>query len=201
MPGVAQRRGRPAGPTAETQQAVLQVAFGLLCNEGPGALTPLRIHQVSGVARTTVYRHWPTPASIVEAILARAIARDELDDLNGELEHDLHVAVGSLVFRLGNRPVRLFYDAIRLHVDPDRDEPLSERYIRGLIAPVRDVVAAAIDRGDLSADADAVDGLVSQLCGPLVLDHVLLGRAPAATATEDAVARFLARHHPLSLKE
>ena len=195
---VPKRRGRPAGPTAETKQAVLQVAFALLCNEGPGALTPLRIHQMSGVARTTVYRHWPTPAAIVEAILDRAIARDELEHLNGEFEHDLGVAVGSLVFRLGNRPVRLFYDAIRLHVDPDRDEPVSEHYVRGLVAPVRDVLVAAIDRGNLPASASDVDALVSELCGPLLLDYVFLGRPLAATATEDAVAQFLARHSPPS---
>ncbi len=154
-------------------------------------MTPVRIHQESGVARTTIYRNWPTPAHIVEAILSRAVARDEIDKLTGDFEHDLRVAVDSVVFRLGNRPVRLFYDALRLHGDQDESPSISERYIHGLTAPVRDVLTSAIDRGSLDAASDA-EALTSQICGPLLFDHMLLGRPVEAGTTEQAIERFFA---------
>lgn len=188
---MSQRGGRPPGPTAETTEQVLQTAFRLLGTEGPASLTPVRIHQESGVARTTIYRNWPTPAHIVEAILSRAVARDEIDKLTGDFEHDLRVAVDSVVFRLGNRPVRLFYDALRLHGDQDESPSISERYIHGLTAPVRDVLTSAIDRGSLDAASDA-EALTSQICGPLLFDHMLLGRPVEAGTTEQAIERFFA---------
>ena len=51
--------GRPAGPTAATEEQVLVAAFRLLAEEGPQEVTPVRIHAETGIARTTIYRHWP----------------------------------------------------------------------------------------------------------------------------------------------
>lgn len=185
------RKGRPAGPTDETASQVLHAAFALLSKEGPAALTPVRIHQESGVARTTVYRHWPTPVHIVEALMPRAIARDEIDQITGDLDHDLPIAVASLVFRLEHRPVHVLYDALRHHGDPTEEPTMSERYIAGLIAPVRDVLADAIERGDIDRETEGeLDDLTSAICGPLILDHLLLGRPVPAAATDDAVDRF-----------
>lgn len=171
---------------------MLQAAFALLANEGPAALTPVRIHRETGVARTTVYRHWPTPASIVEAVLAVATARHELDDLTGEFEPDLLLAVETITFRLANRPVRAFFDACRLHGDPDESPTMSERYMAGLIAPVTGVVTAAADRGVLqSADVAA---LTAEICGPLILRSVMLGEDLAPDAGRQVVQAFLDKY-------
>jgi AcrR family transcriptional regulator len=41
----------------------------LLIEEGQDAVTPTRLADVTGLARSTIYRHWPDPAAIVaEAI-------------------------------------------------------------------------------------------------------------------------------------
>lgn len=167
---------------------MLQAAFRLLVTEGPAELTPVRIHRETGVARTTVYRHWPTPREIVEEILGRAVARDELDSLTGDLEHDLRIAVGTLTFRFENRPVGAFYRATLAHGDTDETPSMSERYIAGLTDPVRDVVAAAVERGDLRGDAEEITGAI---CGPLLLDHLLLGRPVDHAAVDARVGRIL----------
>lgn len=180
--------GRPPGPTDETRERVLQAAFRLLVTDGPTELTPVRIHRETGVARTTVYRHWPTPTQIVEEIMGRAIARDELDAITGELDHDLRVAIGTLTFRFEHRPVAAFYRATLAHGDPDESPTMSERYITGLTDPVRDVVAAAVERGDLTGD---VESITTDLCGPLLLDHLLLGRPVDHAAVEARIERIL----------
>ncbi|MEL6985976.1 MAG: TetR/AcrR family transcriptional regulator [Actinomycetota bacterium] len=185
------RRGRPPGPTDETMELVLQAAFRLLVTEGPVGLTPVRIHQETGVARTTVYRHWPTSAHIVDAIMTRAIARHELDQLTGVTAHDLPVAVATLTDRFQHRPVAAFYRATLEVGDPDERPTRSERYIEGLIAPVADVVADGVASGQLRGDAAS---LTSSLCGPLLLDHLLLGRPVDLDAIGQRVDEFLARH-------
>lgn len=183
--------GRPPGPTDETRERVLQAAFRLLVTEGPAELTPVRIHRETGVARTTVYRHWPTPTQIVEEIMGRAVARDERDSLTGELAHDLRVAIGTLTFRFENRPVGAFYRATLEHGDPDETPSMSERYIAGLTDPVRDVIAASVERGEIVGD---VEELTSALCGPLLLDHLLLARPVDHDAIEARIERILREH-------
>lgn len=159
--------------------------------EGPSALTPVRIHQATGVARTTIYRHWPTPADIVDAIMGRAIARMELDELTGDLAGDLALAVGTLTFRFQNRPVAAFFRAT-LELDDGTGSPSkSEVYIAGLVEPVRDVIAGAVSAGQLSGD---VDTLTSTLCGPLLLDHLLLNKPVVEAEVARRTEQFLKDH-------
>lgn len=171
---------------------MLETAFCLLVQEGPAALTPVRIHQESGVARTTIYRHWPTPADITESILGRAIARIDLDQLTGNVDHDLAVALDTLLSRFRNRPVCRFFDAVRLHGLTDESPTMSDRYIRGLMAPVRDVLTQALDGGAIEGE---LDDLLDEICGPLMLRHLLLEEPvdPELTGATIAAA-FLARH-------
>ena len=190
------RRGRPPGPTDETSEQVLQAAFRLLVTEGPAGLTPVRIHQETGVARTTVYRHWPTPSHIVDAIMTQATARHELELLTGDVEHDLPIAVATLTDRFQHRPVAAFFRATLELADPDERPTRSQRYISGLIAPVADVVTDAVARGQLDGDPEV---LTSTLCGPLLLDHLLLGRPVDPEAVERRVADLLARWRPASM--
>ncbi len=195
---VAATGGRPPGPTDETRERVLQAAFHLLVSEGSGELTAVRLHRETGVARTTIYRHWPTPAHLVADILAGAIARHELGDLVGDLADDLPVAVATLTFRFEHRPVADLFRATLHHRDDDTPT-LGQRYIGGLVAPVEDVLAAAIERGEIESapgvEARAqAQALTSELCGPLLLDHLLLGRPVDHEAVAARTDAFLARH-------
>lgn len=185
--------GRPAGPTAATEEQVLVAAFRLLAEEGPQEVTPVRIHAETGIARTTIYRHWPTPEHVIGAILERAVARHELDELTGELDADLRTAVATITYRFENRPVlALFRGTLALAPDADDDRPsMSQRYITGLSAPVRDVLAAAIENGELHGDADE---LTSELCGPVFFDQLLHGQPVDEHLVERRIVAFLATH-------
>ena len=63
------RTGRPAGPANDTTATVLTAALELLLSEGVGALTAQRLHQVTGVSRSTIYRHWPTPNDVLASLI------------------------------------------------------------------------------------------------------------------------------------
>ena len=174
-------------------ETVFTWAFRLLIAEGAHAITANRLHQESGVARTTIYRHWPEPADLLAAMLERATGDQDTPDFVGEVRADLSSAVGSLVFRFNERPVRPLFGALVEHSrrDPGADD-LGATYISGILRPIRRAVAEGVERGDLEP-AD-IDDLVDELAGPMLVRHVLLGRQVDDTDATAAVESFLERH-------
>ena len=53
---------------------------------------------------------------------------------------------------------------------------MQRRFVRGVLQPTRDVLTAAIQRGDLPPNLD-VDQALAQIVGPLFSRHIML-RAP-----------------------
>lgn len=181
------------GPREGTLETVLTAAFRLLIAEGAHSITANRIHQETGIARTTIYRHWPEPADLIATMLERATAGRGIPEFTGDLRTDLASAVNSLPFRFNRRPVRALFGALVEHGRTDEgDEDLAASYIEGLLRPVRQVVVEGIERGDL-VDGD-VDDMVSELSATMLVDHVLLGRTVDETDAQRAVERFVARY-------
>ena len=180
------RPGRPAGPTADTEAVVLTAALELLLTEGASALTPQRLHAVTGVSRSTVYRHWPTPHAVLEALIAVAPLADRVP--TGDLAADLHAAVDQLCNRLRDRPVAAFLQALvaAAATDPEAAE-LRHRYVEDLLAPFSDALrAAGVARSDRE---DAVAAIAS----PLLLDALLLDRPTARTRAHRTVDSVVAQ--------
>src|SRR5690242_20019705 len=57
------RHGRPDPRVAQTKQLVLEAAFAVIAESGFAGATVERIAERSGVARSSIYRHWPSPRS------------------------------------------------------------------------------------------------------------------------------------------
>jgi len=86
---------RPAGDprVAETRGVVLTAARCLIADEGPDAVTPTRLSAMTGVSRSTIYRHWQDPRAIIFEATASDTTRppfeatgEPLDDLRSYLE-------------------------------------------------------------------------------------------------------------------
>jgi AcrR family transcriptional regulator len=172
---------RPAGPTPETEAVVLTAALDLLLTEGAGALTPQRLHAATGVSRSTVYRHWPTPHDVVEALIDVAPPKQEA--VTGDVATDLHAAVDQLCNRLRDKPVAAFLQALVTAGEPE----LRHRYVEDLMAPFHRAMAG-VAKGQRE---DAVAAIVS----PLLLDALLLDRPTARTrahrTVDDVVDRLV----------
>ena len=151
-PGEAAPRlpGRPRGPSAATQYAILSTSWRILADEGITALTPTRLHAETGVARTTIYRHWPNPASVVADIVAGTAQRRNEAAPTGDISADLIVAVEALTFRLRHRPVAALLVALRAgEAQLGPEAPSATDYVNALLEPIREVIAHGIDRGAL----------------------------------------------------
>lgn len=165
---------------------VLTAALALLLDEGAAALTPQRLHLATGVSRSTVYRHWPTPHAVLEALIDVAPAPASAP--TGDLSSDLHAAVDELCNRLRDKPVGAFLQALvsAVAADPDAAD-LRHRYVEDLQAPFHEALRAG---GALRADReDAVALVVS----PLLLDALLLDRPTARTRAHRTVDEVVAR--------
>ena len=187
------RRGAPAGPRPSTLELVLYTAFQLLIAEGASAVTANRLHKETGVARTTIYRHWPQPSDIFAAMLAKATSDEDVAEFVGDLRADLNAAMDQLVFRFNNRPLRpLFGALVEVGRSDDRFPDIARDYVEGLVVSFRRAIDDAIGRGEL--DEGSGDALVAELTGPLFFRHVLLGETVTQAEATEVLVGFLTRH-------
>jgi AcrR family transcriptional regulator len=90
--GEAARRGRPRDSAVD--QRVLDVAWDLLLTGGYARLNVDEVAERAAVAKTTLYRRWPTKDHLAIAVVTRMIPFALVPD-TGDLCHDLtEFAVG-----------------------------------------------------------------------------------------------------------
>lgn len=171
---------------------VLPTALRLFLAEGGSALTPTRLHRETGVSRATIYRNWPDPDDLIEVLLARATdhkpGQGPLDDLSA----DLNSAMDTVVRRLLDGPVRAFFAAcVEYGRRSDRIADAAETFITSLLSPLRFVLEQAVETGLLVGEPD---DLVTDLAGPIVLEHIVLGHPIDRGRGHRLVTAFLAAH-------
>lgn len=168
---------------------LLPASLRIFLSEGGAALTPTRLHQETGVARATIYRNWPDPADLVEVMLRRAVEVPSDMAPSADLRADLRRAAALLVDRFEHKPVRAFFAAcLEFGRRSDRVASVAGEYVSGLLQPFTLAIAAAVERGELDGQVDA---LVADLAGPLFLRHVLLGEPVTLSVARNQVDRFL----------
>jgi len=172
---------RPRSTAA--RQIALGHAAAVVLEEGVSALTFEGLARVSGVAKTTLYRHWPTRAELLRDTLNSMV--EELPTLGtGSLRTDVHALVAAVPTNDDDER-RLFFLLMEAAMrDPAvreaRDAMIAER-----TQPIRDMVEAAMARGELHAGID-VDLAIDLVMGPMVARH-LVRLLPISGAITDQV--------------
>lgn len=162
--------GRPAGPAQATTSVVLTAALDLLLTEGFHALTPQRLHQATGVSRSTIYRHWESPTHVLAALVD--VAPNEAHPSSGSPAQDVHAEIDLLCDRLRSKPVGAFLQALLAAGSSDPTAlALRQQYVEDLMSPFR--------RGFLAAGlgTEAADEAVLAVVSPLLVDALLLDRS------------------------
>src|ERR1700722_1991191 len=165
-PGQAQPPRRPAatsgdgggawvdGRVQRSRSRVLATAFDLLSESGVGGFTIDEVSRRSGVAKTTIYRHWPSREALVIDAASRISAEQEVPD-TGSLEGDVTALLANLGHLLSTARWSSVVPSI---VDVAERDPefagVHGQIQRGHAAPLRQVIERAADRGLISAAAD-----------------------------------------------
>src|SRR6187549_3514967 len=84
--------------TGEAPRGRLLAAAGaILARDGYNGLTMERVAAESGVAKTTLYRHWPTKASLCMDLYLEEAGRELHDPDTGSVAEDLKRIVAAVV--------------------------------------------------------------------------------------------------------
>ena len=164
----------------EARRKALAAATDLIVERGVGNLTIEEVAARSGVAKTTIYRHWPERASlIIDTVRAsfEHVGTPDTGSLRGDLEAfffgmvraDLSGTVGHLMPCMIDAASR----------DPEI-EMLLDRISVERQQPVLTIVERAQQRGELPEDLDT-RVVVGTIVGPIVF-RKLIWRQPLDAA-------------------
>ena len=151
-----------------------------MCARGVSSLTIEEVAQRSGVAKTTIYRHWPERTALVLDTVRSCFDQVGTPD-TGSLRGDLEAYFGGMVMAdltgtIGKLMPALVDAAGR---DPEI-ELLMDRIALDRQQPILDIVVRAQQRGELPPDLDR-RVVVGTIVGPIVF-RKLVWRQPLDAA-------------------
>src|SRR5580698_10859262 len=160
-------RSRPDPRVVLSRERVLTATLDLLTEAGLGGLTVDEVAKRSGVAKTTIYRHWPNRnALIIDACLRMTDGDDEPPD-TGSLEGDVQAILTNLAELLVTARWSSILPSI---VDAAERDPEIAEVHRTLqhwhAAPLRAALERAALRKEIRADAD-LNAIAAALRRPL----------------------------------
>jgi AcrR family transcriptional regulator len=183
--------GSPPRRRTKTRPRVLSAASRILRRDGYARLTMERVAADSGVAKTTLYRRWPTKAALCMDLYLEVAGRELHDPATGDIASDLKQITNTVV-HLQTRTVAgpAFVGLIaEAQVNPDTRADFLAEFADRRRQVTRAVLRRAIARGQLRADTD-VD-LVIDALGGAVTFRLLQGHAPLTTRFTNALVTLL----------
>ncbi len=169
-----------------SRAAILRATADLLIESGAAGVTIEGIAERSGVAKTTIYRHWKTRSQLVFAAFESLFKPVAPPEHSGPLRSQLETMLGQLARGLNESR---WAPAVTALIDSgDRDPELRQLIHDFLVVRMenaRGLLRAGIERGELRAGLD-VDVAVGLLVGP-VFYRRLVSREPL----DDALVRLV----------
>ena len=178
---------------SRTRAAVLDAGARILFTDGWDRVTHVRVAERSGVARATIYRHWPTVEDLLVDVILSYPSPNPVGKLTGHTRADLISEIGRFVRNLqqsklheiivtameractGSRQMREMHSAIT-------------RISRG---PIWAVVSAAVEAGELDPELTEATAAAHTL-GPLLYLRLFNGDRVSRRHVAAAVDAFLA---------
>ena len=184
-------RRSKAAPDATARERLLETAGAILTRDGYHGLTMERVATESGIAKTTLYRHWATKAALCMDVYLREAERELHDPDTGDVAGDLKYVVNTVV-RLQTRTVAgpaLVGLIAEAQIDPSTREAFLAEFAHRRRSITRAILDRAIQRRQLRADVD-VD-LVIDLLGGATTFRLLQGHAPLNARFADALVALV----------
>jgi AcrR family transcriptional regulator len=159
------RTGRPRDTVA--QDAILKAANHILEERGIAGFTIAAVAKRAGVAKTTIYRWWPTKGALAMAgFLAETTPKIAYPN-SGSITADLTEQLKRVATVYGGATGRVLAAII---ADGQRDPTTIAAFIEGYAKPRREeakaILQAGIDRGELRSGLD-LELALDALYGPI----------------------------------
>jgi AcrR family transcriptional regulator len=182
------RRGRPR--LQATDEAIFAAAASLIRERGYGGFSMAAVADRAGVAKTTVYRRWPTRSHLVLATLSSAMARVALFD-TGDFRADLASFARTLAAALrAPGAMRLIAElTLASSQRPEVAEGFRRLYWQRRTAALSTIEQARA-AGQVRQDVDA-ELLIDQVSGALHYRMLVTGEGPSDAYAERLVDAVL----------
>ena len=187
------RTRRPGRPREEaTEQAITAAAREVLADKGVARMSMEHVAAKAGVAKSTLYRRWPSKIELAVHAVAASFDEIEIGD-QGSLEADMRAGIGEAARLLRDPSTGGAYAALLAESARDPDgvgrrvrESLSTR----LHALVATSVERSIERGEIRQDMIDVDLLADVVVGSVM--HRALATGVPDEAFIDGLIALLA---------
>ena len=166
-------RGRPRDAAAD--ERILAATFGQLVSVGYGGLSIEQVAVEAGVAKTTIYRRYPTKRELVVAALTREVPfAAPPPDVPAREGLELFVRVGIRML-IESGAVRILSSLL---VEDQREPGILDAFRANLLEPRRAQVVAmlqqGVERGEIRPDIDPYV-VTEMVAGAIFGHHVVLG--------------------------
>jgi AcrR family transcriptional regulator len=195
-PAATERDGKTLDERVRrSRAAVIGATTQLLVERGFGGATVDEISRRSGVAKTTIYRHWPTRIDLLrDACSTLGTPLDTPD--NGSFEADATALVTKLAQLLRSAKWTSVLPSI---IDAaERDPDIADMYGKlqeSYSAPFGTLIQRALRRGELPANTD-VATLIAALTGPLFYRRWFSREPLTDEFAREIVRRVVRRDYP-----
>ena len=149
-----------------SKAAVLAEAYRQLSQSGLANVSIDEVSRISGVSKTTIYRHWPSRSALLIEACSTLGGTQEAPD-TGSLRGDVHALAARLADQLQTASWSSVVPSIIDAAERDADiAAMQAGWHKGLMAPFDAVAARAKAKGEMSSDR-AASNLVAAVVGPL----------------------------------
>lgn len=179
---------------ARSKATVLQVGAELLVDGGPNAVTIDAVVARSGVARSTIYRHWASRHDLLVDVIESRAPQLPTPDEHADVVDALRTVLRGAAATLSDPEwARIVPALMLLRLQEEDFEAIDSRLNRQQLEVFTQLVRRAAREGAIEADTDP-DEAMCQLLGPVMFAY-LTGVATIDDAFVDRVLdRFLAAH-------
>lgn len=172
---------------ARSKAAVQEAAIAVISERGVADATVEEIAARSGVAKTTIYRHWPNRSALILNVVD-GLARSPRDPDTGSLAGDLETLAVGLANGLGSGPWSALLTSL---IDAAERDPelrkVHESFAAQRDAVIEAIVARARDRGEVRSDLTDRE-VVDLVAGPLFYMRMVRHRPPGRAAARRIAA-------------
>ena len=149
-----------------TKEVVLATTFRLMWEGGIGGVSIDEISRRSGVAKTTIYRHWPSRSALLIDACSRLATKPEAPD-TGRLKSDLTVLVARLAQQLKSARWPAILPSIIDAAEREKEiEQLHAQLQATFSAPYVTVIDRAKEKGEIAKRQETSE-LLAAILGPL----------------------------------
>jgi AcrR family transcriptional regulator len=164
----------------EARRKALAAATELILERGVSHLTIEEVASRSGVAKTTIYRHWPERGALVLDTVRACFGAVPTPD-TGSLRGDLDTYFNGMIMVDLSGPIgSLMPSLIEAAAHDGEIELLVDKVSQERQRPILDIVERAQARGELPADLDP-RVVIGTIVGPIVF-RKLIWRQPLDAA-------------------